>query len=211
MKSKRIHRIIGLLLVLPVVGWTFTGIVFFIKPGYQAAYDQLSVKTYPLDKSFVIPESKEWTEVRLLKTIIGYHLLVKTDNGFHHLDPITFQPKEIPKASELISLFNDSFSHKPERYGDVITSDDFKAKTSKGVEVSLNWEQLTMWQKGEDTKLINTLYKIHYLQWTPFKELNQYMGIIGLILLMTLTVFGLKIYISGKLKTTPSRSLKQDN
>jgi hypothetical protein len=60
MKSKRIHRIIGLLLVLPVIGWTITGVIFFIKPGYQAAYDQLVVKTYPLEKSFVIPESKEW-------------------------------------------------------------------------------------------------------------------------------------------------------
>lgn len=210
MRSKRIHRIIGLLLVLPVIAWTFTGIIFFIKPGYKAAYDQLAVKTYPLEKSFVIQESKEWTEVRLLKTILGYHLLVKTDNGFQHLDPITFQAKKIPIGLELTSLFNDSFSNKSERYGQVITSDNLKVITSKGIEVSLNWEQLTFRQEGEDTKLINTLYNIHYLQWTPYKGVNQYMGIIGLILLMTLTIFGLKIYISGRYKTTPNKSLKQD-
>ncbi|PKH01355.1 hypothetical protein CXF72_17600, partial [Psychromonas sp. MB-3u-54] len=156
MKSKRIHRIIGLLLVLPIIGWTFTGIIFFIKPGYEAAYDQLAVKTYPLEKSFTIPKSKEWTEVRLLKTILGYHLLVKTDNGFQHLDPISFQSKEIPVGLELTSLFNDSFSNKSERYGHVISSDNFKVITSKGIEISLNWSQLTLRQKGEDTKLINT-------------------------------------------------------
>jgi len=206
MKSKRIHRIIGLLLILPVIGWTITGVIFFIKPGYQAAYDQLAVKTYPLEKSFVIPESKEWKEVRLLKTILGYHLLVKTDNGFEHLDPITFQSKEIPVALALNSLFNDSFLNKSERYGHVISSDNFNVITSKGIEVSLNWERLTLRQKGEDTKLINTLYKIHYLQWTPFKGINQYMGIIGLILLMTLTIFGLKMYISGRNKSTSSNT-----
>jgi hypothetical protein len=210
MKSKRIHRIIGLLLVLPVIGWTFTGIIFFIKPGYEAAYDQLAVKTYPLEKSFVIPESKDWTEVRLLKTILGYHLLVKTDNGFQHLDPISFQSKEIPVDLELSSLFDDSFSNKSERYGHVISSDDFKVMTSTGIEVSLNWSRLTLGQKGEDTKLINTLYKIHYLQWTPYKGINQYMGIIGLILLLALTIFGLKIYMSDQHKNSPNKPLKQD-
>ena len=206
MKSKQIHRIIGLLLVLPVIGWTFTGIIFFIKPGYQAAYDPLAVKTYPLEKSFIIPESKGWTEVRLLKTILGYHLLVKTDNGFEHLDPVSFKPKKIPIGVELNALFNDSFSNKSERYGHVISSDNFNVITSEGVQVSLDWKRLTLRQKGEDTKLINTLYKIHYLQWTPYKGVNQYMGIIGLILLMTLTMLGLKIYISGRHKNTLNKN-----
>jgi hypothetical protein len=207
MKSKRIHRIIGLLLVLPVIGWTATGIIFFIKPGYQAPYDQLSVKTYPLEKSFVIPESKEWKEVRLLKTILGYHLLVKTAKGFHHLDPISFQEKAIPTDLELTALFNDSFSNGLERYGHVFSRNNFKVITSKGIEVSLNWDQLTLRQKGDDTELINTLYKIHYLQWTPYKGINQYLGIIGLILLMFLTIFGLKIYISGRHKNTLNSTL----
>jgi hypothetical protein len=210
MKSKKIHRVIGLLLVLPVIAWTFTGIIFFIKPGYQDAYDQLVVKTYPLEKSFVIQESKEWTEVRLLKTILGYHLLVKTNKGFQHLDPITYQEKAIPKGLTLTSLFNDSFSKKSERYGHVISSDNFKVLTSKGVEVSLNWEQLSFRQEGEDTKLINTLYKIHYLQWTPYKAINQYIGIVGLTLLMTLTIFGLKIYIAGRHNHTYNKPLKQE-
>jgi hypothetical protein len=205
MKSKRIHRIIGLLLVLPVIGWTITGIIFFIKPGYQAAYDQLVVKTYPLKKSFVIPESKEWKEVRLLRTILGYHLLVKTDKGFQHLDPISFNAKEPPTDLALTSLLNDSFLNKPERYGHVDSSDNYKFFTSTGIEVSLDWERLTLRQKGDDTELINTLYKIHYLQWTPYKGINQYMGIIGLMLLITLTLFGLKIYISGRQKTTSNK------
>ena len=203
MKSKRLHRnrlhkIIGLLLVLPIIGWTITGVIFFIKPGYQAAYDQLVVKTYPLEKSFVIPESKQWKEVRLLKTVLGYHLLVKTDKGFQHLDPISLKAKQTPTSSELAALLNDSFTDKLDRYGSVQSSDNFKVFTTTGIEVSVNWDRLTLRQKGDDTDFINTLYKIHYLQWTPYDEVNQYMGIIGLALLMTLTFLGLKIYISGR-------------
>ncbi|MBU2872222.1 hypothetical protein [Colwellia sp. E2M01] len=210
MKSKRIHRIIGLLLVLPVIGWTITGIIFFIKPGYQAAYDQLVVKTYPLEKLFVIPESNEWKEVRLLKTILGYHLLVKTDKGFQHLDPISFKAKVIPTGLELTSLLNDSFTHKPERYGRVKTSDNLKVFTNTGIEVSLDWDRLTLRQRGDDTELINTLYKIHYLHWTPYKSINQYMGILGLTLLIAVTFLGFKIYISGRQQTTPNKQFKRD-
>lgn len=200
MQSKRLHKIIGLLLVLPIFGWTITGVIFFIKPGYQAAYDQLVVKTYPLEKSFVIPESKEWKEVRILKTVLGYHLLVKTDKGFQHLDPISLKDKKTPTSSELAGLLNDSFKDKLDRYGSVKSSDNFKVLTTTGIEVSVNWERLTLRQKGDDTDFINTLYKIHYLQWTPYDGINQYIGIIGLALLMTLTFLGLKIYISGKPK-----------
>ncbi|TMM43986.1 hypothetical protein [Colwellia ponticola] len=200
MNSKRIHQIIGLFLVFPVIGWTLTGIFFFIKPGYQQAYDQLSVKTYPIEKSFIIPESQEWTEVRLLKTILGYHLLVKTAEGFEHLDPITLKSKAVPTSEELRSLFNDSFLKNSERYGYVISSDSVNVITNKGIEVALNWDRLTLRQSGEDTKWINTLYKVHYLQWTPYKSINQYMGTVGLLLLMILTLLGVKIYISGSVK-----------
>jgi len=200
MNSKQIHRVTGLLLVLPMIGWAFTGVIFFIKPGYQAAYDQLTVKSYPLEQSFTIPASKNWKEVRLLKTILGYHLLVKTSKGFEHLDPMTLKPKKFPIDSQLNSLLNDSFLNNSARYGQVVSNDGFKVVTSKGIEVTLDWEQLTLRQKGEDTQLINTLYKIHYLQWTPFKSINQYMGIIGLIMLTALTFLGIKIYSSGRQK-----------
>ena len=66
MKSRNIHKVIGLILVLPMIGWTFTGLIFFLKPGYEGAYEQLALKTYPLEKSFSIPSSKQWVEARLI-------------------------------------------------------------------------------------------------------------------------------------------------
>lgn len=198
MKSRKIHKIVGLLLVLPMFGWIITGVVFFIKPGYKNAYDQLAVKTYPLEQSFTIPSSNEWKEARLIKSILGHHLLVKTGDGYKHLDPTSYQPKENLTEQEVKSLLNDAFSKNADRYGVVVSSDGYKAVTSTGIEVTLNWNNLSIRQSGDDTKFINTLYKIHYLQWTPSKSFNQFFGIMGLLLLMLLTLFGVKIYLSSR-------------
>ncbi|MBU2879233.1 MULTISPECIES: hypothetical protein [Aliiglaciecola] len=198
MKSRRVHKVLGLLLVLPMIGWVITGLIFFIKPGYQDAYEQLAIKTYPLEQSFVIPNSTNWIEARVVKTILGHHLLVKTAQGFEHLDPVSYLPKTLSEQSEFHTLVNDAVLHNPQRYGNVVSSDGYKAKTNTGVEVNLNWNRLTLSQSGGDTKLINTLYKIHYLQWTPFKEFNQILGFSGLILLLLLTILGIKIYLSSK-------------
>jgi len=58
MNSYRLHKIIGLVLILPMLGWTFTGLIFFIKPGYKGAYEQLALKTYPLEKNLYFTRIK---------------------------------------------------------------------------------------------------------------------------------------------------------
>ncbi|MEP4888828.1 MAG: hypothetical protein ABJV04_02280 [Aliiglaciecola sp.] len=200
MKSRKMHRIIGMLLILPMFGWVVTGFIFFTKPGYEGAYDQLAIKTYPLQRAFVIPPEANWLEAKVVKTILGHHLLVKTKDGFEHLDPISYQPKKLVDGEALQLLINDTFLHDPQRYGVVASIDGNQAITNTGVEVSLNWSQLSLRQSGQDTALINLLYKIHYLQWTPFKEFNQIFGFFGLMLLILLTLFGIKMVISTKPK-----------
>jgi hypothetical protein len=196
--SRRIHKIIGLILILPMLGWTLTGLIFFIKPGYKGAYEQLTLKTYPLEKSFSIPSSKIWQEVRLVKSILGYHLLVKYDGKIEHLDPITFIEKSMPTRSQYESLLKDTLSENKERYGEIVNIKGAFAKTSNGIDIKLDWNNLKLSQKGQDTKLINLLYKVHYLQWSPFKGVNQILGIVGLLLLITLTVLGIRIYVINR-------------
>ena len=89
---KKIHTILGLILIVPLLAWAFTGLIFLIKPGYSQAYEQLSLQLYPIDQHDIALPEKPWIEVRLLKTILGHHLLVKSDNTWQHLDPITFMP-----------------------------------------------------------------------------------------------------------------------
>lgn len=198
MKSRSIHKIVGLVLILPMLGWTITGLIFFLKPGYQGAYEQLSLKTYPLEKPFSLPSSSEWKEVKLLKTILGYHLLVKANGKTQHLDPTSLVDKPLPTNSQYRMLLVDAFSKNKERYGEVIHIDNILAETNTGISIKLDWDNLTLTQKGQDTQLIGLLYKIHYLQWTPFNGINTVLGGMGLLLLITLTAFGVRIYFSKK-------------
>jgi hypothetical protein len=198
MNNRKIHTIIGLILILPMLGWTFTGLVFFLKPGYKGAYEQLTLKTYPLEKSFSIPASQAWEEVRLIRSILGYHLLVKSSGKIEHLDPVSFMAKPIPTSSQYQALLLDAISKNKERYGEIVNITGDYAKTTNGIDITLDWNNFKLSQKGSDTRLINTLYKIHYLQWSPFKGLNEILGIIGLLLLITLTLVGIKIYVDNK-------------
>ncbi|MBA6328153.1 PepSY domain-containing protein [Colwellia sp. MB02u-6] len=198
MKSRKLHKLIGLTLVLPMLGWTLTGLVFFIKPGYQEAYEQLSVKRHPLSQVLTVAPKKNWQEVRLVNTILGAHLLVKSSHKVEHLDPVSQLAKPAPTNLQFKALLNDAFSDNKARYGDIEHVNGLSAQTSTGVEVTLDWQTLKLSQTGQDTKLINLLYQVHYLQWTPFKGINQLLGVIGLLLLISLTVLGVRLYMKPR-------------
>jgi uncharacterized iron-regulated membrane protein len=198
MKSRKLHKLIGLTLVLPMLGWTLTGLVFFIKPGYQGAYEQLSVKNHPLSQVLTVTPKKNWQEVRLVNTILGAHLLVKSSHKVEHLDPVSLLDKPAPTKSQFKALLNDAFSDNKARYGDIEHIDGLSAQTTTGVKVTLDWQTLKLNQTGQDTQLINLLYQVHYLQWTPFKGINQVLGIFGLLLLISLTVLGVRLYIKPR-------------
>ena len=190
-KARKLHRIIGLIMLLPLFGWAITGFIFFVKPGYEGAYELLQPKMYPMasDNIAVTPDPS-WLEFRYLKTILGNHLLVRTSQGWQHLDPATLAIKAKPTEDEIKKLLQDAFSANPERYGQVSTIEDTTATTTTNVKVALNWNRLSLQQTGKDTDRIDLLYKIHYLQWTGVKWLDRALGILGLALIVTLMISG---------------------
>jgi uncharacterized iron-regulated membrane protein len=188
--TKRYHRILGIIMLLPLLGWALTGVVFFIKPGYDDAYQPLVIKTYAIDKSWTIEPEQQWQDIRLVKTILGTHLLVTDDGDTKHLAPYTLQAKELPPSDQLSALIQDAISVNQARYGNIILINDNIATTNTGVQITLDWNRLKLSQRGQDTDLIDLIYKIHYLQWTPFKAINEIVGFVGLFLLMALTVLG---------------------
>ncbi|MFQ3322508.1 MAG: putative iron-regulated membrane protein [Pseudomonadales bacterium] len=188
--TKRYHRILGIIMLLPLLGWALTGVVFFIKPGYDDAYQPLVIKTYAIDKSWTIEPEQQWQDIRLVKTILGTHLLVTDDGDTKHLAPYTLQAKELPPSDQLSALIQDAISVNQARYGNIIQINDNIATTNTGVQITLDWNRLKLSQRGQDTDLIDLIYKIHYLQWTPFKAINEIVGFVGLFLLMALTVLG---------------------
>src|SRR5262249_56194442 len=94
------------------------------------------------------------------------------------------------KEGEIRRLIDDAFSVNPARYGSVVTIAGETATTSTGVQVTLDWNSMSLQQRGSDTNWIDRLYKIHYLQWTGIKSLDRVLGLIGIVLIITLSTLG---------------------
>lgn len=196
-------------MMLPMLGWAVTGLVFHIKPGYAGAYETLSVKTYPLAQTIAIQSDKNWQEVRMLRTVLGDHLLVLTEAGARHLHPATRKPMPLPGPAQLQQLFEDAVSGDIERYGSILAVNGDTAETTTGVRVVLDWETLRLTQRGTDTALIDLLYEIHYLRWTPWESINRVLSSAGLLLLFALSLLGLRVYLAGN--GTPLRESQRED
>jgi hypothetical protein len=196
--ARSLHRIIGLVMLLPFIGWAITGAIFFIKPGYGSAYEALSVKTYPIEGSVPIPADRGWLEVRYLKTVLGEHLLVRTAAGWQHLDPRTRDPRPAPGEPDLRRLLEDAFTANPSRYGHIVSVADTVATSDTGVRVTLNWNRLALSQRGLDTDRIDAIYRIHYLQWTGAEAFDKVLGAAGLILILALSGLGVRLFLRSR-------------
>ena len=193
--ARQIHRLIGVVMLIPLAAWAATGAVFFVKPGYGAAYDSLPVRTYPIEGPIAVHPDPSWREVRHLRTILGLHLLARTDQGWVQLDPVTLQPAAAPKVEDVTRLIADSFAANPARYGHIVSVslDGGTATTDTGAVITFDWNRLSLEQRGRDTDRIDRLYKIHYLQWTGQKTADKVLGLGGLVLLTVLTALGARL------------------
>lgn len=191
-KTRR-HRWTGILLLLPFLAWSLSGMVFLLQPGYEQAYEQLPLRLYGLAGPLMIDTQPEWREVRYIRSTLGEHLLVRTPDGWQHLRADTGETWPLPGAEEIERLLEDAFSYNPQRYGNVVEVDDGRAMTDTGVELALNWSTLGISQRGRDSRLIDRIYSIHYLQWTGIALLDRVLGLAGLALLIYLTWSGARM------------------
>lgn len=197
----RLHAYMGLILLLPLFIWVVTGVVFLLKPGYQSAYERLTVKAHPIEKTFVLPSSEKWLEARYLRTILGWHLLVRDASGEpRHLHPQTYEAWSVPILEMVKVLLNDSIAHNPERYGEIKSverrGDTYLATTTTNVQLTLDWLTLNLSQKGTDSRFISRLYRLHYLQWTPSPILNLILALGALGLLLAMCVISLRMLVT---------------
>jgi uncharacterized iron-regulated membrane protein len=190
MQTRKVHRVIGIILLIPFVGWAITGLVFFIKPGYTGAYEVLTPKFYPINNQLLISENPNWLEVRYLRTILGDHLLVRTDSGWMNLNPNDKRPRLAATDDETRRLLQDAFSMNPKRYGQIVSVNGNTVTTDTGVVVTIDWNRMSLQQTGKDTKWIDSLYRIHYLQWTGVRSIDRVVGLTGITLVLILTALG---------------------
>jgi len=198
MTNRRFHRFLGIAMLAPLTAWTLTGAIFLLQPGYGAAYEVLMLRTYPLSAPVALAVQSDWHEFRYLKSVLGDHLLVRRDQTWEHLDPQTLAPRALPEKEMQVALVADAISTDPLRYGEVLQLVDDKFLTSRGVEISLDWNSLSLRQYGNDTRWIDRLYRVHYLQWTGIKLLDKILGVFGLLLLIFMSYTGFRLILGSR-------------
>lgn len=194
---RRIHRVLGLILVLPLLGWAATGLIFFLKPGYGAAYAPLPVRTYPLDAMQLAVPDSAWRELRQLRTVLGLHLLVRDSSGWRQLEPETGATRAAPDEAGLRRLAEDAFAGDSTRYGTIASVEGNTIRTSTGAAVTFDWNRLAFSQAGRDTRLIDGLYRVHYLQWTGIGPVDRALGLLGLAGIAGLAGLGIWLAVRG--------------
>jgi hypothetical protein len=193
-------------MLIPLVAWAITGAIFFIKPGYGGAYDSLAVRTYALTDPIAVAPPPDWREVRYLTTVLGTHVLARTESGWTQFDPVTLQERPAPSSEALRLLVQDAFAANPDRYGQVASVEDRRFTTTTGVHVTLDWNRLALSQRGPDTDRIDGLYRVHYLQWTGIDWLDRVVGGVGLVLMLALSFAGARLLLLNRGSTQAPRT-----
>jgi hypothetical protein len=193
MTKRQLHRLTGIILLLPFVAWASTAVFFLVRPAYEQAYEQLRVNQLPITDIIMMVPDENWQEMRFFRTVLGDHLIVRENGGWQHLDGYTLDPWPQPGADDLRVLLQDAFTANPSRYGRVLSIENNTAKTDTGVDISINWDSLSFIQTGRDTRWINKVYDIHYLRWTGYRPFDRVLGLFGLFLLMYMTFSGARM------------------
>lgn len=196
----KLHAYLGLALVLPLFVWAVTGLIFVIKPGYDQAYEQLSLARGPLVGGINIQAQPDWHRLQLMQSAIGRHLLVTTANDVPvHLNADNLEPFPPPDSQQLEQLFRAATGHNRERYGDMTDSmqiqEAIRIHTTTDVELELHWPTLHLQQIGADTRFIDRLYRLHYLQWSPSPILNGAAVLLALLALLVMCAVGLRMLV----------------
>ena len=170
---QKLFKVIGFVLALPLIVWALTGLLLIPQPSNNSLQTTIGVKQYPIIKKFTIIPHAFWQSYSVIRTVLGYHLIVKTDTGYIHLDPITFEKKNKPNEEFLKALVNDALSKKRNEYGTVVKMDGNNFTTNTGLKLTLNWNKLEIIREGRPHTFRNALLQIHRFEWTGDPKIDR--------------------------------------
>ncbi len=204
-----VHRTLAIALVVLLVVWSVTGLLFHLKPGWDRAYDQLAVeRPGPLKLAAVVPASavepaldgSPIERVTLFASQLGPLYRVSTTAGTELVDATTGKkrsPLTVPEAEALIA---DAVSRSPYRaaYGEQVKTEadertvkiDFQDAT-----VTIGRSDGRISQRGAGSDRIDWLYRIHYLQWTGNKTIDRAFAMLGLALIWAVMIPGIMLFV----------------
>lgn len=202
-RTRSFHKILGLIMLLPFIAWSASAVFFLVRPGYDEAYERPNVQQYPAQSAYTIPVNENWLETRYFNTVLGEHLIVRQLDGWRHLHADSLQEWVLPSQAQVSLLLEEAIAANARRYGQLISVDGNQATTDTGVELSLDWTTLSISQSGRDSRWIDRIYSIHYLQWSGIELIDNLLGLVGLFLLMTITYTGSRLAIGLDAKREP--------
>ena len=207
MSWSRVHRYLALVLVVPLIVWSVTGLLFHLKPGWKRAYDMLDAER-PLEHGNVTPIAsitaqfpEGVTHLELFGTVIGPLYRVSTDKGDALVNAATGAKISPLSESDARALASDAISHSREKagYGEIthadVREDVVRFTMSKGPIVEVGRTDARISQHGSDTARIDWLYRIHYLQWTRNKTVDKLFAIAGLALIWAVMIPGIVLFV----------------
>lgn len=173
MNWAKVHRWLAIVLVVLLVVWSITGLLFHLKPGWDRAYDMLSA---------------ERSKTETLDTVIG----PLTRTGGKLATPLTEE-----QAKQLAADAMSRSAHASE-YGALqrVVTDEASVKlVYANATVSVARGSARISQTGSDTSRIEWLYRIHYLQWTGNPTLDKILAIAGLALIWAVMIPGIVLFV----------------
>jgi hypothetical protein len=198
---RRIHRWLAIILVIPLVLWSITGLLFHLKPGWSRAYDMLDAERpaeLHLDKLASLPPA---THVEVFATAIGPLARITTSKGdeLYDADTGTKRSPLTVEAAQALAVDAIAHSHFASAYGAPIhvTSSETTVtiELAEGPTVEVGRNDARISQRGQDTDRIDWLYRIHYLQWTGNKSLDKVLAVVGLVLIWLVLIPGVVLFV----------------
>lgn len=220
------HRFAGLVLVVPLVLWIGTGLLFHVKPGWDEAFESLAAPS---------PGPPPWERVVFSPAAVkarglldpGPVALAPHPSGLvawfglrdgrpAAVDGTSGEP--IPPASEgaarAFALAAISASRHAKSYGTIVSAQPAEHRsaltgvenpallfrTSGGKNVLVDRVTGEVGQTGDLNGRIARLYRIHYLQWTPWKPVNVALVLAASLLVIFIAASGVRLAV-----TRPSR------
>jgi uncharacterized iron-regulated membrane protein len=205
MSWSRVHRWLAVVLVVPLVIWSITGLLFHLKPGWSRAYDMLSAER-PLDTTPTVPldavaaaAGGPTQHLELFGSALGPLYRITTPTGTVLLDAQLHRRSPL-SAADARTLAADAVAHSAHRaaYGTLTSAQlagDHVRVTFAHANVDVDRDSAAISQRGGDTDRIDWLYRLHYLSWTGNRTLDKLLAITGLALIWLVMIPGLVLFV----------------